>query len=78
MADPRREVFTPAELVTVLGRSRSWIEERCRDGRLPALRDGGRWILRRADLIRDGWLSPACTHGDAGTCQSGTAPVDRQ
>ena len=57
-----REVFTPTELGSVLGRSRSWIEERCRDGRLPAMRDGARWLLRRSDLIRDGWLTPPCVH----------------
>jgi len=57
-----REVFTPAELAAVLGRSKNWVEERARDGRLPARRDGGRWILRRADLIRDGWLTPPCGH----------------
>ena len=60
-----RQVFTPTELAAELGRSRSWIEERCKDGRLPARRDGSRWILRRADLIRSGWLTPPCTHGEA-------------
>jgi excisionase family DNA binding protein len=59
----QRQVLTPTEAAALLGRSRSWIEERCRDGRLPAIRDGGRWILRRADLIRDGWLTPPCVHG---------------
>jgi excisionase family DNA binding protein len=60
-----REIFTPAELAGDLGRSRSWVEERCKDGRLPALRDGGRWLLRRSDLIRTGWLTPPCVHEDA-------------
>jgi excisionase family DNA binding protein len=57
-----REVLTPTEYAELAGRSRSWVEERCRDGRLPAIRDGGRWLLRRSDLIRDGWLTPPCTH----------------
>jgi excisionase family DNA binding protein len=57
-----REVLTPTEYAELAGRSRSWVEERCRDGRLPAIRDGGRWLLRRADLIRDGWLTPPCGH----------------
>jgi excisionase family DNA binding protein len=60
-----RQVFTPAEAAAVLGRSRSWVEERCRDGRLPAIRDGGRYLLRRSDLIRDGWLTAPCLHGAA-------------
>ena len=59
----QREIFTPTEATAVLGRSRSWIEERCRDGRLPAIRDGGRWLLRRSDLIRGGWPTPPCVHG---------------
>lgn len=57
-----RQIFTPTEAAAELGRSRSWIEERCKDGRLPAIRDGNRWLLRRSDLIRDGWLTPPCTH----------------
>ena len=63
MSGGLRQVFTPTELAAELGRSRSWIEERCRDGRLPAIRDGGRWLLRRSDLIREGWLTPPCVHG---------------
>ena len=65
MSGGRRQVFTPTELAAELGRNRSWIEERCRDGRLPAIRDGGRYLLRRSDLIRDGWLTPPCVHGTA-------------
>lgn len=65
MTDGHREIFTPSEAAPLLGRSRSWIEERCRDGRLPAIRDGGRWLLRRSDLIREGWLTPPCTHDGA-------------
>jgi excisionase family DNA binding protein len=65
MNDLNREVFTPAELAPVIGRSRSWVEERVKDGRLPAIRDGGRWLLRRSDLIRAGWLTPPCTHEKA-------------
>jgi hypothetical protein len=65
MSTGQREVFTPTKLAAALGRSRSWVEERCRDGRLPTLRDGGRWILRRSDLIRDGWLTPLCSHAES-------------
>ena len=65
MSGSKRQVFTPTELAAELGRSRSWIEERCRDGRLPAIRDRGRWLLRRSDLIRAGWLTPPCTHEKA-------------
>jgi excisionase family DNA binding protein len=57
-----REILTPTEYAKIAGRSRSWVEERCKDGRLPAIRDGGRWILRRADLIQTGWLTPSCGH----------------
>jgi excisionase family DNA binding protein len=60
-----QEIFTPRELAPILGRSRSWVEERCRDGRLPAIQDGSRWLLRRSDLIRSGWLTPPCTHEKA-------------
>ena len=60
-----REVLTPTEYAGLAGRSRSWVEERCRDGRLPAIRDGGRWLLRRSDLVRAGWLTPPCIHEKA-------------
>ena len=67
-----RQVFTPTEAAALLGRSRSWVEERCRDGRLPAIRDGVRYLLRRSDLIRDGWLTPPCVHApDAGATAAG-------
>ena len=31
------QVLTPREAATVLGRSKSWIVERCQDGTLPSL-----------------------------------------
>lgn len=65
MSDGLRQVFTPSEAAAVLFRSRSWVEARCRDGRLPAIQDGSRYLLRRSDLIRTGWLTPACVHEEA-------------
>ena len=57
-------VLTPAEAAALIGRSKSWIVEKLQAGLLPGIRDGSRWIIRRADLIRDGWLQPSCD-GDA-------------
>jgi excisionase family DNA binding protein len=57
-----KQIYTPSELAPVLGRSKSWVVERCQAGTLPALRDGNRWLLRRSDLIRSGWITPTCAH----------------
>jgi excisionase family DNA binding protein len=60
-----QEIFTPGQLAPVLSKSRGWVDARCRDGRLPAIQDGTRWLLRRSDLVRDGWLTPPCAHETA-------------
>ena len=52
-----RQIYTPGELAPVIQRSKTWIVERCQDGTLPAIRIGTRWLLKRSDLIRDGWLN---------------------
>ena len=54
-----RQVYTPRELAreTNIGRSATWINERCGDGTLPHIRIGARIYLRRADLIAAGWLT---------------------
>jgi len=49
-------IMTPAEYAREAGRSKSWVVARCTDGTLPAVRIGTRWLLRRADLVRGGWL----------------------
>jgi excisionase family DNA binding protein len=74
------QVLTPREAATVLGRSKSWIVERCQDGTLPSLRVGTRWLLKRGDLIRDGWLAPDRAHGNeaaSASCSSvASTPAD--
>lgn len=55
-------ILTPAEAAVLLGRSRSWVEAKIATGLLPGVRDGSRWIVRRADLLRDGWLAPDRAH----------------
>ena len=55
---PTKQILTPREAAVLLGRSKSWVVERCQDGTLPALRIGNRWLLKRAELVRDGWLQP--------------------
>src|SRR3712207_136552 len=52
------EVMTPIEYARIAGRSRTWVEEKVKAGLIPAIRDGNRWILRRADLIASGWMTP--------------------
>lgn len=51
-----KAILSPADFARESGWSKSWVVERCQDGTLPALRVGIRWLLKRADLIRDGWL----------------------
>ena len=53
-----KPIMTPAEFAREAGRSKSWVVEKLASGLLPGIRDGNRWILRRADLVRDGWLEP--------------------
>lgn len=49
-------VLTPTEYAALSGRSRSWVEERCRDGTIPSLSVGSRRILKAAELRANGWL----------------------
>ena len=49
--------MTPAEAAIYLGRSKMWVWSRCRDGTLPHVTIGSRVYLRRADLVRDNWLT---------------------
>ena len=48
--------MTPAQATVLLGRSKSWMVEKLASGLLPGIRDGNRWLVRRADLLRDGWI----------------------
>jgi hypothetical protein len=59
-----KPIMTPAEFAREAGRSKSWVVQKLNAGLLPGIRDGSRWILRRADLVRDGWLEPQ-PNGDA-------------
>jgi excisionase family DNA binding protein len=62
-------VMTPAQAAVLLGRSKSWVVEKLTSGLLPGIRDGNRWLVRRADLIRDGWITAeeeAAGHSVAG------------
>ncbi len=63
----KRAILTPAEYAREAGRSKTWVVERCQDGTLPAIRIGNRWLLKRADLIRDGWLVDEGDIGSPGT-----------
>ncbi len=49
-------VMTPTQAAALLGRSKSWVVEKLASGLLPGVRDGSRWLVRRADLLRDGWI----------------------
>ena len=62
-----QNVYTPTQAAVLLGKSRSWVEQRCKEGKLPARRIGSRYVLTKADLQRDGWLgaSPADASGVA-------------
>ena len=53
-ADPA--VFTPRGFARRVDMSPSWVNDRIRDGTLPAVRVGTRWLLRRSDLVAGGWL----------------------
>ena len=52
-----RQILTPAEAARELGRSKTWVVEKCASGLLPSRRDGSRYLLLRSELIRDGWLA---------------------
>ncbi len=68
-------ILTPAEYAREAGRSKSWAVARCADGTLPAVRLGSRWLLRRADLIRDGWL---LAHNDESAAPGKVAAAERE
>ena len=51
------QVLTPAQAAALLGRSKSWLIAKLASGLLPGIRDGNRWLVRRADLLRDGWIT---------------------
>jgi excisionase family DNA binding protein len=51
-----QQVLTPAQAARLLGLGKTTVIDWCGRGILPSIRIGTRWWLRRADLIRDGWL----------------------
>lgn len=51
-----KAILTPAEAARLLGKSKSWACAALAKGLLPGVRDGSRWLVRLADLRRDGWL----------------------
>ena len=69
-------VLTPAQAAVLLGRSKSWVVEKLASGLLPGIRDGNRWLVRRADLLRDGWIvdEERATGHPVGSEKRGTAP----
>lgn len=52
-----RQLLSPLQAGHELGKSKTWVWDRCKDGTLPHVFVGTRIYLRRADLIRDGWLT---------------------
>jgi excisionase family DNA binding protein len=69
-----RHVMTPAQAALLLGRSKSWVVEKLASGLLPGIRDGNRWLVRRADLLRDGWIVDG-ESGDGGAAVRNGVPV---
>ena len=55
---PTKQILTPREAAVLLGRSKSWVVERCQDGTLPALRIGNRWLLKRPNWSATAGSSP--------------------
>jgi excisionase family DNA binding protein len=53
-----RQVLTPAQAASLLGLSKSTVVLWCQRGVLPAVRVESRWYLKRAEMVRDGWLPP--------------------
>ena len=51
-----RQILTPAQAAALLGLGKTTVVEWCQRGILPAVRIESRWYLKRAELIRDGWL----------------------
>ncbi len=51
-----RQILTPAQAAGLLGLGKTTVVEWCQRGILPAIRIDSRWYLKRAELIRDGWL----------------------
>lgn len=51
-SDPLPEILLPRDVARVFGISVHGARERMRRGRLPAVRLGGRWVLRRAALLQ--------------------------
>ena len=51
-----RQILTPAQAAGLLGMGKTTVVEWCQRGILPAIRIGSRWYLKRAELVRGGWL----------------------
>jgi len=51
-----RQILTPAQAAALLGMGKTTVVEWCQRGILPAIRIDSRWYLKRAELVRDGWL----------------------
>ena len=50
------QVLTPSQAAGLLGMGKTTVVEWCQRGILPAIRIDSRWYLKRAELVRDGWL----------------------
>src|SRR5207249_11562275 len=50
------QILTPAQAAVLLGLGKTTVVEWCQRGILPSIRIDSRWYLKRAELIRDGWL----------------------
>jgi excisionase family DNA binding protein len=67
-----RQVLTPAQASRLLGLGKTTILDWCAKGVLPHVRIDSRVYLKRAELIRDGWLTPSTQEGaPAGTGAQG-------
>jgi excisionase family DNA binding protein len=65
-----RQILTPAQAAGLLGLGKTTVVEWCQRSILPAIRIESRWYLKRAELIRDGWLEGPSNHA------CGVAPTD--
>ena len=62
-----RQILTPAQAAVLLGIGKTTVTDWCRRGVLPAIRLDSRWYLKRAEIVRDGWLMPTREDASDGT-----------
>ena len=51
VSTPERLAFSPAEVASTLGTSKSWVYLRIEDGTIPSVRLAGRRLIRREALV---------------------------